>query len=385
MFTTEHRNQRGRLGPGAHGGEQRRSHVASLLFEAGAPTPALASFVPHLPPPQAVYVTSTLPYVVLTIFLIRGLTLKGASSGIVFLFTPNVSPRRLPAGLGTAAPAWSQGSCIWAGPVRVMGRLSCGSGWRVISCRLGAVFPLTADRWPRPSPCLQAPVPPGRPSCVSHTPASAAHSRRCLFGRRSRSWPTQSPGSMRGPRSSTPSRWPLGASSPSPATTLSSEYEGQRVPWAAGLSLHQVFRCSEPRSPHRTCREREGKGRALSRGAGPSLLDCGRLGHEQAGGTCLPFGLPFVPWPLRQRALLLPPPSPTPRHPAPSTPDRHPHRKYQNPQGLQGSAAVSAHLISTYGAPAPASHAPGPMLLGPASMRPAEAHQHGELLSGRRQ
>lgn len=42
--------------------------------------------------PQAVYITSTLPYVVLTIFLIRGLTLKGSTNGIVFLFTPNVSP-----------------------------------------------------------------------------------------------------------------------------------------------------------------------------------------------------------------------------------------------------------------------------------------------------
>lgn len=40
---------------------------------------------------QAVYITSTLPYIVLTIFLIRGLTLKGATNGIVFLFTPNVS------------------------------------------------------------------------------------------------------------------------------------------------------------------------------------------------------------------------------------------------------------------------------------------------------
>lgn len=45
---------------------------------------------PHCSP-QAVYITSTLPYVVLTIFLIRGLTLKGATNGIVFLFTPNVS------------------------------------------------------------------------------------------------------------------------------------------------------------------------------------------------------------------------------------------------------------------------------------------------------
>nr|XP_021153489.1 sodium-dependent neutral amino acid transporter B(0)AT1 isoform X2 [Columba livia] len=40
---------------------------------------------------KAVYITSTLPYVVLTIFLIRGLTLKGSTSGIVYLFTPNVT------------------------------------------------------------------------------------------------------------------------------------------------------------------------------------------------------------------------------------------------------------------------------------------------------
>ena len=36
--------------------------------------------------------TSTLPYLVLTIFLIRGLTLKGSLDGIKFLFTPDVSP-----------------------------------------------------------------------------------------------------------------------------------------------------------------------------------------------------------------------------------------------------------------------------------------------------
>lgn len=48
--------------------------------------------------------TSTLPYLVLTIFLIRGLTLKGAGAGIAFLFTPNVSAaRRCP--LPAAAPA----------------------------------------------------------------------------------------------------------------------------------------------------------------------------------------------------------------------------------------------------------------------------------------
>ncbi|MCJ8750139.1 hypothetical protein PDJAM_G00259120 [Pangasius djambal] len=40
---------------------------------------------------KAVYITSTLPYVVLTIFLIRGLTLKGSINGIKFLFTPDVN------------------------------------------------------------------------------------------------------------------------------------------------------------------------------------------------------------------------------------------------------------------------------------------------------
>lgn len=40
--------------------------------------------------PQAVYITAILPYIVLAIFLIRGLTLKGALSGIKFLFTPDV-------------------------------------------------------------------------------------------------------------------------------------------------------------------------------------------------------------------------------------------------------------------------------------------------------
>ncbi|XP_053302869.1 sodium-dependent neutral amino acid transporter B(0)AT1-like [Pleuronectes platessa] len=39
---------------------------------------------------KAVYVTAILPYIVLTIFLIRGLTLKGALSGITFLFTPDL-------------------------------------------------------------------------------------------------------------------------------------------------------------------------------------------------------------------------------------------------------------------------------------------------------
>ncbi|KTF89337.1 hypothetical protein cypCar_00043507 [Cyprinus carpio] len=40
---------------------------------------------------KAVYITSTLPYLVLTIFLIRALTLKGSVNGIKFLFTPDVN------------------------------------------------------------------------------------------------------------------------------------------------------------------------------------------------------------------------------------------------------------------------------------------------------
>ncbi|XP_049606304.1 sodium-dependent neutral amino acid transporter B(0)AT1 [Syngnathus scovelli] len=38
---------------------------------------------------KAVYVTTTLPYVVLTIFLVRALTLPGAADGLVYLFTPD--------------------------------------------------------------------------------------------------------------------------------------------------------------------------------------------------------------------------------------------------------------------------------------------------------
>lgn len=40
---------------------------------------------------QAVYVTATFPYLVLTIFLVRALTLPGAADGLRYLFTPNVS------------------------------------------------------------------------------------------------------------------------------------------------------------------------------------------------------------------------------------------------------------------------------------------------------
>lgn len=40
---------------------------------------------------QAVYITATFPYLVLTIFLVRALTLPGATEGLIHLFTPNVS------------------------------------------------------------------------------------------------------------------------------------------------------------------------------------------------------------------------------------------------------------------------------------------------------
>ncbi|XP_073443971.1 sodium-dependent neutral amino acid transporter B(0)AT3-like [Dendrobates tinctorius] len=40
---------------------------------------------------KAVYVTSTFPYIVLTIFLIRGFTLPGATDGLQYLFTPDMA------------------------------------------------------------------------------------------------------------------------------------------------------------------------------------------------------------------------------------------------------------------------------------------------------
>lgn len=40
---------------------------------------------------QAIYFTALFPYLVLTIFLVRGLTLPGATDGLVYLFTPDVS------------------------------------------------------------------------------------------------------------------------------------------------------------------------------------------------------------------------------------------------------------------------------------------------------
>ncbi|XP_049624987.1 inactive sodium-dependent neutral amino acid transporter B(0)AT3 [Suncus etruscus] len=45
---------------------------------------------------KAIYFTALFPYLVLTIFLVRGLTLPGATDGLVYLFTPNMQILRNP-------------------------------------------------------------------------------------------------------------------------------------------------------------------------------------------------------------------------------------------------------------------------------------------------
>uniref|UniRef100_A0AAY4D7K9 Transporter n=1 Tax=Denticeps clupeoides TaxID=299321 RepID=A0AAY4D7K9_9TELE len=65
---------------------------------------------------KAVYVTSTLPYVVLAIFLIRGLTLKGSLSGIKFLFTPDVEELMSPTNwLDAGAQVFYSFGLAWGG------------------------------------------------------------------------------------------------------------------------------------------------------------------------------------------------------------------------------------------------------------------------------
>ncbi|XP_030065559.1 sodium-dependent neutral amino acid transporter B(0)AT3 [Microcaecilia unicolor] len=45
---------------------------------------------------KAVYITATFPYLVLTIFIIRGLTLPGATEGLIYLFSPNLNVLKNP-------------------------------------------------------------------------------------------------------------------------------------------------------------------------------------------------------------------------------------------------------------------------------------------------
>eukprot|EP00069_Balaena_mysticetus_P006487 bmy_05113T0 len=79
---------------------------------------------------KAVYITSTLPYVVLTIFLIRGLTLKGASSGIVFLFTPNVTELANPVTwLDAGAQVFYSFSLAFGGLISFSSYNSVHTGW----------------------------------------------------------------------------------------------------------------------------------------------------------------------------------------------------------------------------------------------------------------
>lgn len=52
--------------------------------------------------PQVVYFTASLPYCVLLIYLVRGLTLHGATNGLAYMFTPKV-------------PAGGKGTCIIPG------------------------------------------------------------------------------------------------------------------------------------------------------------------------------------------------------------------------------------------------------------------------------
>uniref|UniRef100_A0A3P9LHX7 Transporter n=1 Tax=Oryzias latipes TaxID=8090 RepID=A0A3P9LHX7_ORYLA len=65
---------------------------------------------------KAVYVTAILPYIVLAIFLIRGLTLKGSFNGILYLFTPDVNELMKPTTwLDAGAQVFYAFSLAWGG------------------------------------------------------------------------------------------------------------------------------------------------------------------------------------------------------------------------------------------------------------------------------
>ncbi|XP_023137428.2 sodium-dependent neutral amino acid transporter B(0)AT1-like [Amphiprion ocellaris] len=65
---------------------------------------------------KAVYVTAILPYIVLAIFLIRGLTLKGSLTGLKYLFTPDVDELMNPqTWLDAGAQVFYAFSIAWGG------------------------------------------------------------------------------------------------------------------------------------------------------------------------------------------------------------------------------------------------------------------------------
>ncbi|XP_020788316.2 sodium-dependent neutral amino acid transporter B(0)AT1-like [Boleophthalmus pectinirostris] len=65
---------------------------------------------------KAVYVTAILPYIVLAIFLVRGLTLNGALTGIKYLFTPDVNELVKPTTwLDAGAQVFYAFSLAWGG------------------------------------------------------------------------------------------------------------------------------------------------------------------------------------------------------------------------------------------------------------------------------
>jgi len=62
----------------------------NCVEEVGLAVSLLSSLTNHLSF-QVVYFTSMFPYLVLTIFFIRGITLRGASAGLVHMYTPKVT------------------------------------------------------------------------------------------------------------------------------------------------------------------------------------------------------------------------------------------------------------------------------------------------------
>lgn len=64
--------------------------------------------------PQVIYFTALFPYLVLTIFLVRGLTLPGATEGLTYLFTPNVSRPYAPRGHGQGTLSIKLAKSMWS-------------------------------------------------------------------------------------------------------------------------------------------------------------------------------------------------------------------------------------------------------------------------------